>query len=157
MSPGPRERPAGYGLWAALALAAALGVMGACVEGPQNFLRDGYYTAEAAEFDAQGWKEFLTIYVCDGRIVSAQYNSRNSRGFLRSWDMDDRRRGALPTGVNHSKYGRAYTVALLSRQDPSQVTPIPGATQTHPHFQRLAEAAMAKARDGDHRVAFVSF
>ena len=157
MAPARRERPAGYGLWAGLALATALGVMGACAEGPQNILRDGYYTAEAAEFDSQGWKEFLTIYVCDGRIASAQYNSRNLKGFLRSWDMADKRRSALTTGTNQSKYGRAYTVALLNRQDPAQVTPIPGAAQAHPRFQRLAEAAITKARKGDQRVAFVSF
>ncbi|MDR2725730.1 MAG: FMN-binding protein [Candidatus Adiutrix sp.] len=158
MGPGLRERPAGSrpGLWAGLALA-ALVVVGGCAEGPQDLLKDGYYTAEAAEFDPQGWKEFLTIYVCDGRIVSAQYNSRNSRGFLRSWDMADKRRSTQSTGTNQSKYGRAYTMALLNRQDPAQVTPIPGAAQAHPNFQRLAEAAIIKARNGDQRVAFVAF
>jgi major membrane immunogen (membrane-anchored lipoprotein) len=154
MSSGPHERQVGGLAW--LALAAALGIMTACAEGPQDMLKDGYYLAEAAQFDSQGWKEFLNIYVCDGLIVSAQYDSRNSRGFLRSWDMADKRRSVLTMGTNQSKYSRAYTMGLLTRQDPALVTPIPGAAHAHPNFQRLAEAAMTQARRGNQKVAFVS-
>ena len=154
MSSSPHERLAGLAL--AGLLAAALGGLAACAEGPQDLLKDGYYLAEAVDFDSQGWKEFLNIYVCDGRIVSAQYDSRNSRGFLRSWDMADKRRSVLTMGTNQSKYSRAYTMALLNRQDPALVTPIPGAAQAHPNFQRLAEAAMAQAKRGNKGAAFVS-
>jgi major membrane immunogen (membrane-anchored lipoprotein) len=129
--------------------------MTACASDQRDLLKDGYYTAEAVDFDQLGWKEYLTIYVCDGRIVSAEYNARNSRGFLRSWDMADKRRSTLDTGTNQGKYSRAYAVALLNRQDPARVDPAPGAARNHPHFQRLAEAAIAQARAGSRRVALV--
>jgi major membrane immunogen (membrane-anchored lipoprotein) len=136
-------------------LLAALVIMAACVSEPQNLLHDGYYTAEAAEFDTQGWKEFLTIYVSAGRIVSATYNARNASGFLRSWDMADRRRSNMATGTNQNKYARAYTTSLLNRQDPDRVTPVPGAAWAHPNFQALASAAVAQSKAGKQRLVFV--
>ncbi|MDR3038586.1 MAG: FMN-binding protein [Candidatus Adiutrix sp.] len=129
---------------------------GACSSSPSSLMKDGYYTAEAADFDAGGWKEFLTIYVSDGRIVTAEYNARNAGGFLRSWDMADKRSMNAALGTYPNKYSRAYTLALLNRQDPARVLPIPGgAAQVHPRFRRLAEAAVAQARVGNRRVAFV--
>jgi major membrane immunogen (membrane-anchored lipoprotein) len=123
-------------------------------DGPLN---DGYYTAEAAHFDEQGWKEYITIYVFNGRIASAEYNSRNPRGFLRSWDMADKRRSILTTGTNQSIYSRHYTASLLNWQDPDKVPPLPGAVRGHRNFQRLAQAALKQARAGSRRVAFVLF
>jgi major membrane immunogen (membrane-anchored lipoprotein) len=147
-------RPAGFG-WTTLALAAALVITAACVPDQQNLLKDGFYTAEATDFDVQGWKEYLTIYICDGRIVSAEFDSRNSRGFLRSWDMADKRLSNLRTGTNLNKYSRVYTVALLNRQDPEKVNAVPGAALAHQNFQSLAKAAIDQARAGNQRVAFV--
>ena len=140
---------------AGLILAFAAGLLAGCDSDQQNLLKDGYYTAEAAEFNSEGWKEFLTIYVSAGRIVSAEYNSKNVSGFLRSWDMADKRRSNLATGSNHSKYARAYTTALLNRQDPAKITPIPGAAQAHPNFQLLAAAAVAQSKAGNRRPIFV--
>jgi len=150
---GLNARRSGPG-WAGLVLVAALGCLACASESP-DLLKDGYYTAEAAEFDLLGWKEYLTIYVSDGRIVSAEYNSRNSSGFLRSWDMADTRQSNQATGTNQSKYARAYTVALLNRQDPAKVTPTAGAAQAHANFQRLAEAAVAQAKTGRQRLTLV--
>jgi major membrane immunogen (membrane-anchored lipoprotein) len=160
-SPGPGRngaKPESPPAWAALALAAFLLFPTACAPGPPPGtpgLKDGYYTAEAAAFDDQGWKEYLTIYVFNGRIVSAEYDSRNSRGFIRSWDMADKRRSTLATGTNQSKYSREYAEALLNRQDPAQITPAPGASQVLPNFQGLAEEAMKQARVGNPGVALV--
>lgn len=41
-------------------------------------LQDGYYTAQAAEF-SHGWKEFITIMVKGGNIVSVEYNAENAK------------------------------------------------------------------------------
>ena len=149
----PEAPPARFFSTLALALALAF-FPAACTPGTPE-LKDGYYTAEADAFDAQGWKEYLTICVFNGRIVSAEYNARNSRGFLRSWDMADKRRSTLATGTNQSKYSREYAAALLNRQDPAQIMPIPGASQVFPNFQRLAEAAVKQARAGNPQVALV--
>ena len=53
--------------------------------GEQEGLQDGYYTAQAAEFNF-GWKEYITIMVKDGSIVSVEYNAENASGFIKSWD-----------------------------------------------------------------------
>lgn len=154
----PDHRSSRSSTGAVTALAALALFLAACAPGPPPGtpgLQDGYYTAEDVNFDDQGWKEYLTIYVFNGRIVSAEYDSRNSRGFLRSWDMADKRRSAQATGTNQSKYSREYSAALLNRQDPAQITPVPGASQVLPNFQRLAEAALKQAREGNPGVAFV--
>ena len=138
-----------------LLLIFSLGLMAGCDSQPKNLMKDGYYTAEAAEFNSQGWKEFLTINVSAGRIVSAEFNSKNASGFLRSWDMADKRRSNMDTGTNQSRYARLYTADLLNRQDPAMVGPIPGAVRAHQNFQLLAEAAVAQSKTGRQKVVFV--
>ena len=53
--------------------------------GEQTGLQDGYYTAQAADFNF-GWKEYITIMVKGGSIVSVEYNAENASGFIKSWD-----------------------------------------------------------------------
>lgn len=53
----------------------------------ENELQDGYYTAQAAEF-SHGWKEYVTIIVKGGSIVSVEYNAENASGFIKSWDSN---------------------------------------------------------------------
>ena len=53
--------------------------------GNQTELQDGYYTAQASEF-SHGWKEYITILVKGGNIVSVEYNAENASGFIKSWD-----------------------------------------------------------------------
>ncbi|MDR3230700.1 MAG: FMN-binding protein, partial [Synergistaceae bacterium] len=72
-------------------------------------MRDGYYAAEAVGYDSEGWKDFITIYVSDSRIVNVEYNARNSSGFIRSWDLDYQRRLKAEKGMNTGEYVRAYT------------------------------------------------
>ena len=53
--------------------------------GSQENLQDGYYTAQMSEF-SYGWKEYITILVKGGKIVSVEYNAENASGFIKSWD-----------------------------------------------------------------------
>jgi major membrane immunogen (membrane-anchored lipoprotein) len=119
-------------------------------------MRNGYFTAEASAFDAYGWKEFVTIYVNNNKIVTAEYNAKNASGFIRSWDMDFMRRMNETYGTYPNKYTRTYTVALLNKQDPAQISPIPGAAQSQKSFQLLAATAISQAKAGDRKVAFVN-
>ena len=70
-------------LKAALASLLLLLTLTAC--GPGSALQDGYYTAQAAQF-SHGWKEFVTIMVKGGEVVSVEYNAENASGFIKSWD-----------------------------------------------------------------------
>ena len=66
-----------------LSLLLMMSLLTAC--GDQPRLQDGYYTAQAEEFN-YGWKEYITILVKGGNIVSVEYNAENASGFIKSWD-----------------------------------------------------------------------
>jgi major membrane immunogen (membrane-anchored lipoprotein) len=118
-------------------------------------LQDGYYTAETASFDAYGWKEFVTICVSNGKIITAEYNAKNPSGFIKSWDMDYMRRMGAQAGTYPNEYTRIYSSELLARQTPDTIDAISGATESHAVFTRLAAAAIEKARTGNTQVASV--
>lgn len=118
-------------------------------------LQDGYYSAEAAEFDTHGWKEYITIYVRANKIVTVEYNARNASGFIKSWDIDYMRNMQMTDGTYPNEYSRVYAVSLLNWQNPSGVDAVSGATHSHNSFKLLAEAAIAQARDGYKQVALV--
>ncbi|MDL2259066.1 FMN-binding protein [Eubacteriales bacterium OttesenSCG-928-K08] len=119
-------------------------------------MQDGYYTAIAEFFDDFGWKEYVTIYVSDNRIITVEYNASNSSGFIKSWDMDYMRTMNAKDGTYPNKYTREYADALLNEQDPYMVDAITGATHSYTSFQMLAEAAITKAQNGDKTVAYVN-
>lgn len=137
-----------------LAALAAFMALAGCSRAPAE-LQDGYYTAIAAEFDEHGWKEYLIICVSDKRIVTVEYNAKNASGLIKSWDMQYMRTMNETDGTYPNEYTRAYSDALLSRQDPAQVDMITGATHSHNTFLLLAEAAIAQAKIGDDGIAYV--
>jgi major membrane immunogen (membrane-anchored lipoprotein) len=118
-------------------------------------MQEGYYTAEAASFDAEGWKDFITIYVSQDRIVTVEYNARNASGLIKSWDVGYTRRMKTAAGTYPNRYFRAYAADLLLRQDPAAVRVLPGAEDALALFRLLAEAAIAHARTGDKSLAFI--
>ncbi len=59
-----------------------MGFLTACGSG-QAGLQDGYYTAQAAEY-SHGWREYITIMVKDGSIVSVEYMRRMPADLLRA-------------------------------------------------------------------------
>jgi major membrane immunogen (membrane-anchored lipoprotein) len=111
--------------------------------------------AEVASFDAHGWKEYLSIYINNNRIVTVEYNAKNASGFIKSWDMDYMREMNARDGTYPNQYTRAYSLSLLNRQDPARVDAIAGATDSYGTFRLLSEAAIAQAKAGDKRAAFV--
>lgn len=117
-------------------------------------LKDGYFTAQAAEYN-RGWKEFVTIHVRDGKIISVEYNAKNSSGFIKSWDMDYMRLMNMIAGNYPNRYTREYGGQLLEAQDPQEVDGLTGATSSYHSFQQLATAAIEQARNGNHDVAIV--
>lgn len=144
------KRLLGFGLIVAL----AMGLLGGCARST-DALQSGYYTAVAAEFDEHGWKEYVTIYVSDNRIITVEYNATNLSGFVKSWDMTYMRVMNAEDGTYPNKYTREYAEALVSRQDPMKVDVISGATHSHASFQLLSQAAIEKAEQGDKNVAYI--
>ena len=118
-------------------------------------MRDGYYTAETRGFDLYGWKEIVSIYVNNNKIVTVEYKAENASGFIKSWDMDYMRTMNAASGTYPNKYSRIYAADLLETQNPAKVDALTGATESFFVFRLLAEAAIARARAGDKEVALV--
>ena len=111
---------------------AGLMMLTAC--GEQEGLQDGYYTAQAADFNF-GWKEYITIMVKGGNIVSVEYNAENASGFIKSWD-------------------NAYMQTMLHSNGtyPNEYT---GATSSYESFQKLEAAVIEQAKQGNSSIVYV--
>ena len=117
-------------------------------------LQDGYYTAQAAEF-SHGWKEYITIMVKGGSIVSVEYNAENASGFIKSWDNAYMQTMLHSNGTYPNEYTRYYASQLLDDGRADGIDVLTGATSSHSSFQKLAEAVLEQARKGDSSIAIV--
>ncbi len=122
--------------------------------GSQAGLQDGYYTAQAAEF-SHGWKEYITIMVKDGSIISVEYNAENASGFIKSWDNAYMQTMLHSNGTYPNEYTRYYANQLLEGQGQGSIDAITGASSSHASFQILAQAVVEQARKGDSSIAIV--
>ena len=120
-------------------------------------LIDGYYTAEAAEFDDFGWKEYLTICVSGGKIILVEYNAYNSSGFIKSWDMDYMRVMNAADGTYPNAYTRHYGALFLKHQGLDGIDALSGASHSYLVFTSLAEAVLENAQTGNSKTALVQF
>ena len=122
--------------------------------GNKTELKDGYYTAQAAEF-SHGWKEYITILVKGGSIVSVEYNAENASGFIKSWDNAYMQNMLHSNGTYPNEYTRYYAAQLLEGQGNKDIDALTGATSSYGSFQKLAEAVLEQARKGDSSVVIV--
>ena len=135
-----------------LGLMLTASLLAAC--GTGTGLQDGYYTAQAAEF-SHGWKEYITILVRDGSIISVEYNAENASGFIKSWDNAYMQTMLHAQGTYPNEYTRYYANQLLEGQGEGSIDGMTGATSSHESFQILAKAVVEQARKGDSIIAFV--
>ena len=117
-------------------------------------LQDGYYTAQASEF-SHGWKEYITILVKGGEIISVEYNAENASGFIKSWDNAYMQTMLHSNGTYPNEYTRYYANQLLEGQGEGNIDAISGASSSHESFQKLAQAVLEQARKGDSSVVIV--
>ncbi len=122
--------------------------------GEQTGLQDGYYTAQASEF-SHGWKEYITIMVKGGSIVSVEYNAENASGFIKSWDNTYMQTMLHATGTYPNEYTRYYAGQLLEGQGEGQIDALTGATSSYGSFQKLAVAVIEQAKQGDSSIVVV--
>lgn len=123
--------------------------------GEKGGIKDGYYTAQAAEF-SHGWKEYVTIMVKGGSIVSVEYNAENASGFIKSWDNAYMQTMLHSNGTYPNEYTRYYANQLLTGQGEGGIDAISGATSSHGTFQMLARAVLEQSRKGDSGIIYVS-
>ncbi|MCI8920744.1 MAG: FMN-binding protein [Acutalibacter sp.] len=130
----------------------AVSLLAGC--GSQTGLQDGYYTAQMSEF-SHGWKEYITILVKGGSIVSVEYNAENASGFIKSWDNAYMQTMLHTNGTYPNEYTRYYASQLLEGQGEQSIDAISGASSSHGTFQLLAQAVLEQARKGDSGLVFV--
>ena len=123
--------------------------------GDQTQLQDGYYTAQMSEY-SHGWKEYITILVKGGSIVSVEYNAENASGFIKSWDNAYMQTMLHSNGTYPNEYTRYYANQLLTGQGEGGIDAISGATSSHGTFQMLARAVLEQSRKGDSGIIYVS-
>ncbi len=122
--------------------------------GGQEGLQDGYYTAQMSQF-SHGWKEYITILVKGGKLVSVEYNAENASGFIKSWDNAYMQNMLHSNGTYPNEYTRTYAGQLLEGQGQGSIDAISGASSSHGTFQLLAQAVLDQARKGDSSIVFV--
>ncbi len=135
-----------------LCLLSMVSLLTAC--GGQAELQDGYYTAQAAEFNF-GWKEYITILVKGGNIISVEYNAENASGFIKSWDNAYMQTMLHTNGTYPNEYTRYYASQLLEGQGEGGIDAISGASSSHKTFQMLEQAVLEQARKGDSSIVIV--
>lgn len=135
-----------------LSLLLAVSLLTAC--GDQEELQDGYYTAQASEF-SHGWKEYITILVKGGNIISVEYNAENASGFIKSWDNAYMQLMLHVQGTYPNEYTRYYANQFLEGQGEGDIDALTGASFSHGSFQILAQAVLEQARRGDSSIVFV--
>lgn len=121
---------------------------------PDMALQDGYYTAKAAEY-SHGWKEYITIMVKSGSIVSVEYNAENASGFIKSWDSSYMQTMLHSTGTYPNEYTRYYAGQLLEGQGEGAIDVLTGASTSYKSFQKLSAAVVEQARQGDSSIVIV--
>ncbi len=117
-------------------------------------LQDGYYTAQAKDF-SHGWKEYITIMVKGGSIVSVEYNAENASGFIKSWDNAYMQTMLHSNGTYPNEYTRYYANQLLEGRRDDDIDALSGATSSYGSFQKLSEAVLKQARKGDSDIVVV--
>ena len=118
-------------------------------------LQDGYYTAQAAQF-SHGWREYITIMVKGGSIVSVEYNAENASGFIKSWDNAYMQNMYHVNGTYPNEYTRYYAGQLLEDQGDESIDLLTGATSSGNSFKKLSAAVLEQARQGDSSIVSVN-
>ena len=114
----------------------------------------GFFYGHGVEF-SHGWREYITILVKGGSIVSVEYNAENASGFIKSWDNAYMQTMLHDTGTYPNEYTRYYANQLLQGQGQGGIDAISGASSSHASFQILARAVLEQARKGDSSIVLV--
>lgn len=117
-------------------------------------LVDGFYSVEMSEYN-NGWKEFVTIRVSDGKIVTVEYNAKNQSGFIKAWDIPYMRNMYSQKGTYPNRYTRTYAASFLAAQSDQGIDGVSGATISGGNFRKMASLLMEKAGTGDTSLGIV--
>jgi len=116
--------------------------------GSKETMEDGYYTAEMSDY-SYGWKEYICILVKDNKIVSVEFNAKDSSGYIKAWDNAYMKNMYPVSGTYPNEYTRYYAAELIEQQNDSGVDTLSGASTSGNNFNRLVAAAIEQAKKGE--------
>lgn len=117
-------------------------------------MKDGFYTAQMSEY-SHGWKEYLCIMVKNDKIVYAEFNAKDSSGYIKAWDNSYMENMAAVTGTYPNEYTREYVSRLLEAQSPDGIDAVSGASSSGSNFLKLSKAVVEQAKKGDSSIITV--
>lgn len=138
---------------AGIILVLALALTG-CGPDQQTGMQDGSYTAQMSDY-SNGWREYVTITVKNGEIVTAEYNAENASGFIKSWDNAYMNNMKSVSGTYPNEYTRYYAAQLTGQTEAPEIELLAGATSSGTNFQKLSQAVVGQAMKGDSTIAVV--
>ena len=129
-------------------------ILGGCGEKGQSGMKDGSYTAQMAEYSHE-WREYVTVTVKNGKIVSTEYNAENASGFIKSWDNIYMNEMKTVTGTYPNEYTRYYAAQLNGQEEAPEIDALAGASSSGGNFRKLSQAVVEQALKGDSTVVLV--
>lgn len=129
-------------------------VFSGCNTQEEAVMQDGYYTAQMSDYSF-GWKEYVTITVKNGEIVSTEYNAENVSGFIKSWDNAYMQSMRPVTGTYPNEYTRYYAAQLTGQSTAPEIETLSGASSSGANFKKLSVAVVEQALKGDSTVVLV--
>lgn len=139
---------------AALLAASVIIAAGCTKQQEPEVLKDGTYTAQMEEY-SHGWKEYVTIIVKNGEVVTTEYNAENVSGFIKSWDNAYMKNMKSVQNTYPNEYTRYYAAQLTGQKEAPEIDLLSGASSSGGNFQKLSEAVIKQALKGDSSVAAV--
>lgn len=123
---------------------------------PQGELQDGFYYAEAGQYDKDGYREFVSMYISGGRIVEINWDaaSQDSSDTKKSLGDEYGLKAASDIGAEWRQQAEAFERYVLEHQGVSELKTneagktdaISGCTISVSGAQTLAEQILAQAR-----------
>lgn len=123
---------------------------------PQGELQDGFYTAEAQQYDQSGYREFVTMLIYGGRIVDVNWNAQqqDSNATKKSLGDDYGMKGESDIGAEWFQQAEAFERYVIDNQGVSglnvdesgKTDAISGCTISVSGAQTLTEQILTQAR-----------
>ena len=131
-----------------LLLAASAALFASC--GSSAAYKDGTYKAQYKDPDEHGWTEYVTVTVSGGKFTAVDFDALNEDGKRKSEDEEYK---AAYTGAGYqtspADYSKKLEDSLLSKQDPSAVDAVAGATNSSTSFKDLLKKLEPQMKKGN--------
>ncbi|MBE6866837.1 MAG: hypothetical protein IJN77_05290 [Oscillospiraceae bacterium] len=118
-------------------------------------LTDGTYRAEFAQFDANGWKDYVEVTIADGELNEVVFDSVNEKEQLKSEDESYKAEMEQMVGTYPAKYNKDLINQFLESGKITAVDIVAGATESTGNFKTLIVEAMKSANSGNAEVVIV--